>query len=84
MTAGRRGTGRSMDNYLAIKIDASQIYCSSLKQMTSTWLRKTWHICLPELPKGFARVQQGRQGTRRPQEGPTYTGTVRTGKAREG
>lgn len=59
VSAGRRGRGRSTDDYLAIKIDASQIYCSSLKQPASTWLRKTWHICSPEFPKGFAEVQQG-------------------------
>lgn len=59
VSAGRQGRDRSMDNYLAIKIDASQIYCSSLKQPASTWLRKMWHIFLPEFPKGFAKVQQG-------------------------
>ena len=56
--AGRQGRGRSTDNYLVIKIDAAQIYCCSLKQPASTWLKKTWHIFVPEFPKGFAKVQQ--------------------------
>lgn len=58
MSTGRQGRGKSMDNYLAINPDASQIYCS-LKQPASTRLRKTWHLFLPEFPKGFPKVQPG-------------------------
>lgn len=47
VSAGRQGRSRTMDEYLAIKMAASQIFCS-LKQSASTWPRKMWHVSLCE------------------------------------